>query len=236
MDATTHAASHPDGGAGRLALRVAGNALLGVALGLLAYYALTAGTEWVQQRRLGEDATAAGVGSAADELLTVPEGDPLDFAGWAEEDRAYWAGLAAGGVFGRIVAPEMGLDHLLVKGVSPRDLRRGPGWIPYTDPPGPSGMVGVSGHRTTYGAPFRRLDRLEPGDHVDIYSPYRRYRYEVVEQLIVTPDRTDILESTREPMLTMTACHPPYSARYRIAVRSRLVEVRRLHRGKAPVQ
>ncbi len=89
-------------------------------------------------------------------------------------------------------------------------------------------MRGISGHRTTYGAPFRRIDELEPGDEIQFYSPYRRYTYVVVERFIVRPDQTEVLASTLEPMLTFTACHPLYSARSRIVVQARLLEMRLL--------
>jgi len=91
-----------------------------------------------------------------------------------------------------------------------------------------AGTCGISGHRTTYGAPFFRIDELTPGDIIDLYSPFRRYRYHVIESLVVTPDQIEVVAPTEEPLLTLTACHPPYSARYRLAVRARLVEVRRI--------
>ncbi|HZL06309.1 MAG TPA: sortase, partial [Coriobacteriia bacterium] len=66
------------------------------------------------------------------------------------------------------------------------------------------------------------------GDTIDVFSPFRRYRYVVQRQLIVTPDKVEVFSTTEEPTLTLTACHPPYSARYRIVVQARLSDVRRL--------
>jgi sortase A len=126
------------------------------------------------------------------------------------------------------VAPAMGLDAVVVRGTSPADLRRGPGWIDTTDLPGATGNVGISGHRTTYAHPFGNIQMLVVGDTIDLYSPYRRYRYEVVETLTVTPDRVDVVAHTDEPMLTLTACHPPLSAALRWVVRAKLVEATRL--------
>lgn len=82
--------------------------------------------------------------------------------------------------------------------------------------------------------PFGRLDVLAAGDTIDLYSPYRRYRYEVVRTFVVTPDRVEVIAHTEEPMLTLTACHPPYSARQRLIVQARLVDVRRLDTVSAP--
>lgn len=206
-----------------------GNALIGVAIGLLAYHAITAAFTGAEQTALRRELGAAGrIEVGATEATTSPGGPRLDFDGWADEEGAYWGSLGAGGVFGRIVAPAIDLDAVVVKGVERQDLKAGPGWAPYTDLPGPQGNVGISGHRTTYGAPFRRIDRLAPGDVIDLYSPVRRYRYVVERQLVVTPDKVEVFNTTEEPMLTLTACHPPYSARYRIVVQASLLDVRRI--------
>lgn len=210
-------------------LRAAGNALLGLALGLLAYYGLTTLLGALAQDSLRDEAGPVRAFQADQpDALLEPEGPPMDFDGWAEEDEAHWRALEPGAVFGRIVIPAIGLDSLVVNGVTTADLRRGPGWIDWTDLPGPTGTCGISGHRTTYGAPFGRLGELKPGDTIDVYSPYRRYRYSVTASLVVLPHQVEVVESTERPSLTLTACHPPYSARYRLAVQADLVEVRRV--------
>jgi sortase (surface protein transpeptidase) len=61
-----------------------------------------------------------------------------------------------------------------------------------------------------------------------VYSPYRRYRYSVTASLVVLSHQVEVVESTEKPSLTLTACHPPYSARYRLAVQADLVEVQRV--------
>jgi sortase A len=137
-------------------------------------------------------------------------------------------------VFGRLIIERMELDAVVIKGHSPANLKKGPAWIDYTNLPAPTGNVGISGHRTTYGAPFYRLDELQPGDTIDLYSPYRLYRYVVAESFQVTPDRVDVVESTEQPRLTLTACDPPYSARYRLIVWSDLSEVRHLEESGSP--
>jgi len=217
----------------KLLFHVLGNVLIGVAIGLVGYNAATAGVTALEQSRLRQElAGFQAVAPGAVESTSTPEtrtDEPrFDYGAWESEDGAYWAGLSAGAVFGRIVAPGMDLDSVIVKGVGTRDLRNGPGWAPYTDLPFQTGNVGISGHRTTYGAPFRRLDRLGEGDTIDVFSPYRRYRYVVERQMIVTPDSVEVFGSTPEPTLTLTACHPPFSARYRIVVQARLIDVRRI--------
>lgn len=219
---------------GRAVLRGLGNALLGLALGLAAYYGITTAVNaWEQSRLTAAFQRFAGVAADAPADITVTPGPTMDFEDWSLEDRAYWGSLRAGDAFARLVIPAMDLDVTVVKGVGVADLKKGPGWVPYTDLPGPTGNCGVSGHRTTYGAPFRRLDELEPGDTIDVYSPYRRYRYMVDRVFQVTPDRVDVLRTTPVPTLTLTACHPPYSARYRLIVVASLVEVRRVADDKS---
>lgn len=208
----------------QVTLQALGNVLLGIAVGVAGYYLVTNLVTRYEQSNL-----RSAVPPQMYETR-VTAGPQMDFEGWAQEDRAYWKRLPEGGIFGRLVCTRMGLDSVVVKGVSRADLRKGPGWITYTDLPGPTGNCGISGHRTTYLAPFRALDKVRPGDTIVFYSPYRRYTYKALRIFAVAPNRVDVVATTKEPQLTLTACHPPYSARQRLIVQSRLVEVRKLKR------
>ncbi len=64
----------------------------------------------------------------------------------------------------RIQIPAIGLDKIVVEGVSLADLKKGPGHYPETPLPGQEGNAAIAGHRTTYGAPFHRLDELDAGE------------------------------------------------------------------------
>lgn len=210
------------GSARRKVLLWSGNVLVASALGILAWLVVNHLHGSVEQRRLRSVAPAPMLASSP---AVVTSASVIDMAGWASQDAAYWRSLASGGVFGRLVAPAMGLDHMVVKGAGKEVLRRGPGWVPSTALPG-EGNTGISGHRTTYGAPFFRIHELEPGDSIDLYSPYRRYRYRVAWKRVVVPEWVEVLGETLAPSLTLTACHPWYSASRRIVVRAHLVEVR----------
>jgi len=199
----------------RSVARLASDWLFGFALGLLAYQGVTDGLAARSQAALRSE--MPGLTAPAPAVTSV-----FDFSAW-ERDKAYWDGLEPGQPFATIVCEAMGLDAVVVKGVEPRDLRRGPGWAPYTDVPGPIGNCGISGHRTTYGAPFRRIDRLRPGDRIVLAGPFTTFEYEVKRVFVVRPDQTEVFATTEEPSLTLTACHPPYSARYRIVARAVLV-------------
>jgi len=220
----------------RRVYRALGSILMGVALGLLGYYLVTDVVAGVEQRSLRESLKELGPvgtsGSASE--IAVEEGPAMDFSGWETQDRAYWEALPIGGTFGRLVATRMSLDSVVVKGAKPRTLQRGPGWIATTNLPGPIGNCAISGHRTTYRAPFRRIDRMALGDVIDLYSPYRRYRYKVVKTFTVRPRQVEVIRPTARPTLTLTACHPPYSAAYRFIVQAELVEVSRLTDAPGP--
>lgn len=224
----------------KVGLRALGNVLLGTALGLLAYYLVTDEVARQEQEALLEEAAELGPMGTPSPDLRLDEPDPdsdpdmdpepepayTGWETWLEQDIEYWRELEDQGVFGRLVIEGMDLDAVVVRGVDREALKRGPGWMPYTDVPAQDrGNVGIAGHRTTYGAPFRRLDDLESGDIVYLYSPFRRYTYEVVEKFTVTPDEVEVVRTTEEPMLTLSACHPPYSAAYRLIVRSKLVDM-----------
>ena len=122
----------------------------------------------------------------------------------------------------RIVIPAIGVDKIVVEGVSLTDLKKGPGHFPQTPLPGQEGNAAIAGHRTTYGAPFNRLDELKPGDEVTVTTVQGEFTYEVTETQIVSPTQVEVLEDKGDNRLTLTACHPKYSARQRIVVVSHL--------------
>jgi LPXTG-site transpeptidase (sortase) family protein len=208
----------------RLPLHALSNLLLGAAIGLLSYWGVTNAINGLDQSALRVQLQSSAFGVVADGAIPYS----MDFSGWETQDRPAWVALKEGQAFARLVITKIELDTVVVKGTAPQDLRKGPGWITTTSLPGPDGNVGISGHRTTYGHPFGRLAELAEGDTIDLYSPYRRYRYEVVRLFVVTPDRVDVVAYTKEPMLTLTACHPPFSARQRIIAQAKLVDVRLL--------
>jgi sortase A len=83
--------------------------------------------------------------------------------------------------------------------------------------------VGIAGHRTTYAAPFYRIDELTAGDDIILTAlDGRRFIYKVTDQIIVSPSQTEVLAPSDTPILTLTSCHPRYSAKKRIVVRAAL--------------
>ncbi|MFC4530972.1 class E sortase [Sphaerisporangium dianthi] len=124
--------------------------------------------------------------------------------------------------------PRLGRDYeyAVLEGVGPEDLRRGPGHYPGTARPGKIGNFVLSGHRTTYAAPFNRIDELRRGDDIVVEAPEARYTYRVSGKQVVTPDQVDVIAPVpnhpgarpTEAVITLTTCHPEYSARQRLVV------------------
>ncbi|MGK2929684.1 MAG: class E sortase, partial [Acidimicrobiales bacterium] len=125
---------------------------------------------------------------------------------------------AEGDAAARIVIPRIGIDKIVVEGVSRSDLREGPGHYPDTPMPGQSGNAAIAGHRTTYGAPFHRVDELEPGDEIQVTTVQGAFTYRVMGTEIVAPSDVQVIDDKGDNRLTLTSCHPKYSARQRIVV------------------
>jgi sortase A len=125
--------------------------------------------------------------------------------------------------------PDIGVDVLVVPGVTHDDLKKGPGHYPDTPLPGQLGNASIAGHRTTYGAPFFDLDKLEPGDEMIVTMiTGDRFVYRVTGSEIVGAGDSWVI-TTRDPNvaeLTLTTCHPKYTARDRLVVHSVLVPER----------
>ena len=148
---------------------------------------------------------------------------PLDSDRAAFLARALNRRTDTGDAIGRIRIPEIGVNKVIVEGTDGGSLRKGPGHYPETPLPGVRGTVGIAGHRTTYGAPFNEVDKLEEGDEIAVEMPYGRFVYAVEKEQIVEPTATWVTRRVKHDRLVLTACHPKYSAAQRIVIFARLV-------------
>ena len=123
----------------------------------------------------------------------------------------------------RIQIPSIGVDEYVVEGTDLESLRKGPGHYPDTPLPGEQGTTAIAGHRTTYGAPFRHIDELDPGDRIIVDMPDGRFIYRVEESKIVDDQDLSVLNPVGYRRLMLSACHPLYSAAQRIIVYARQV-------------
>jgi sortase A len=128
-----------------------------------------------------------------------------------------------------IQIPKIKVEKVVVQGVSRTDLKKGPGHVPSTVMPGQAGTFAVSGHRTTYGAPFFRLNELGKGDIISVIDRASIFTYSVTAIRIVRPTDTSVLNNVRgrdgnvKSTIVLTTCHPRFSAKQRLIVFGDLV-------------
>lgn len=209
-------------GRGRALLRGLGDLLItgGVVVLLFAVYELygTGLSTAREQDRLEREFALA---------LSVPRGDPSAPPVRSAVPPAPGAPVAV------LTVPRLGegYRHVVVEGVGPDELKKGPGHYPGTARPGQLGNTVLAGHRTTYGAPFGRFDEIAVGDEIVVADETGSYSYRISGTEVVDPsDTAVVLPVPRQPgaqpskrLLTLVTCTPKYSARYRLIIRGELV-------------
>ena len=126
-----------------------------------------------------------------------------------------------GDAIGTISFPKLGNQYTVVQGTDDASLQRGPGHYPQTAFPGLGQTMAIAGHRTTYLAPFRRINELRHGDKIILTLRYARFTYLVQQVRIVTPTSWWIIKNHGYERLVLSACNPLYSAAQRIVVFAR---------------
>ena len=124
-----------------------------------------------------------------------------------------------------IAMPTIGVNKYVVAGVQTADLKKGPGHYPGTPFPGELGNASIAGHRTTYGEPFRHLDDLNLGDPIIITDLLgRKFTYLVTNQQVVGATDSWVVATTdrTKAFLTLTTCHPEFSAKQRLIISAEL--------------
>jgi sortase A len=135
--------------------------------------------------------------------------------------RVFYKRPLPGDAIGEIEMPAIDKSAYIVEGTDTDDLRKGPGHYHDTPMPGDRGTVGIAGHRTTHGAPFRNIDKLEKGDRIILEMPYGKFIYRVEKTQIVDPTALWVTDKVGYDRLVLSACHPLYSAAQRIIVFAR---------------
>ena len=121
-------------------------------------------------------------------------------------------------VVGRLTILSANINHYVVFGATLNKLEYGPGYILGTSLPGTGGNFAIAGHRTTYGAPFGNLDKTEVGDSILFQTNTNQYEYVITEVKIVSPEDTYVLGNFGDDRITLSTCHPKFSARQRLVV------------------
>jgi sortase A len=140
--------------------------------------------------------------------------------------------------------PRLGADfsRVVVEGSGQDQLAQGPGHYVGTAFPGQPGNVAIAGHRVGKGSPFLDLDQMRPGDAVVVETANYWFTYRVLGdpatgdfdtdpsgipgQEVVLPTDVDVIAATPDAAgsapsgqyLTLTTCHPKFSARQRLVI------------------
>jgi sortase A len=152
-----------------------------------------------------------------------------------------------GDAFAVLHIPRLGEDYaqVVLEGATEATLRQGPGHYEGTALPGQPGNVALAGHRVGKGAPFLELDTLRPGDPIVVETVDSWFVYRVLGdtatgdftadpsgipgQHIVRPADVEVIAPTpgggsapTGSYLTLTTCHPKFSARERLIIHAGL--------------
>jgi sortase A len=186
------------------------------------------GLETAQQQR--------DLGAAFERVTAQPPGETEAAAAEEAEDDDGPPPVEVGDAFAamwferdgeRVVTDEV---LYVVEGTSLEDLKRGPGHYAESAEVGGEGNLGIAGHRTTYGEPFGDLDQLTDGDTIHVVDRTgTEHVYAYREQRVVAPTDVWVVEEPDPlelgaPTITLTTCHPRFSAAQRLVAWGELVE------------
>lgn len=125
-----------------------------------------------------------------------------------------------------LVIPGIKLQEI-IHGGGEESLNKGIWHTPGSSTPGSGGNTVLSGHRFTYGgqAVLYHMDKVRVGDPIVIYWRQKRYEYTVKDTFVVSPARTEILDHSETPLLTIYTCTPLVTATHRLVIQAELKEV-----------
>jgi sortase A len=176
----------------------------------------------LEQRELAQD-----FDRRVDESRAVPVDTPTEQLreSLARAAAAWRTSSKRGDAVARLRIPALGVGEVVVNGTDHDSLKRGPGRYLGSAMPGQGELVYIAGHRTTYGAPFSRIDRLHKADRVFLELPYATIEYAVTGSRIVPASQTSVLTSKGYEQLILQACHPRFFASHRYLAYAKPVRV-----------
>jgi sortase A len=210
--------------------RILGTLMIVAGLGALAWALtvwqwqdpFTAALNKLEQRELEqdfdqrvEDGRATLIDNSAAQLR---ESLPRAAAAWRKSSKR-------GDAVARLRIPALGVGEIVVNGTDHGSLKRGPGRYIGSAMPGEGKLVYIAGHRTTYGAPFSRIDRLHKGDRVSLELPYATIEYAITGSRVVPASQTSVLKSKGYEQLVLQACHPRFFASHRYLAYAKPIRV-----------
>lgn len=118
----------------------------------------------------------------------------------------------------RIIIPAINVDSQVVQGDGWEQLKKGVAQRIGTPDPGQPGNMVLSAHNDIYGEIFKSLDRLAPGDEVQLYTAGEIYTYVVTGSRVVEPTEVSVMDPTEHPSVTLISCYPYLIDNQRIVV------------------
>ena len=118
----------------------------------------------------------------------------------------------------RMVISAINQDAPVVLGDTWEQLKKGIAQHLGTADPGQPGNMVVSAHNDIFGQIFRDLDRLQPGDTVEVYTQAEKFVYVITGTRLVEPTEVGVMEPTVGPTLTLISCYPYLVDTQRIVV------------------
>jgi sortase A len=214
----------------RKLLRILGTLMIVAGLGSLAWALtvwkwedpFTAALNRLEQRELAQsferrldEGRSAGTAIASTDLVEELERNAVR---WRRNSQR-------GDAVARLRIPRLGVSEIVVNGTDRDSLKRGPGRYLRSAMPGEGELVYVAGHRTTYGAPFSRIDKLRKGDRVIVELPYATFEYAITGHRIVSATEVSVLKSKGWEQIVLQACHPRFFATQRYIAYAKPVRV-----------
>ncbi len=181
-------------------------------------------------------ATATDTLTGNDTQITDQSGNTSQSQTTQSGDQSQSSGTSSNGPFDlstqvipgatfKITIPKINSSWVGYEGTNIPSLKRGPGHYIGTPNPGELGTCVIAGHRTTYGAPFNRVDQLVNGDQIIIETPDgKQFTYLVTGKLEVLPKDLSAIKPTEYASLILTTCTPKYYATRRLLIFARLAE------------
>lgn len=118
----------------------------------------------------------------------------------------------------RMVIPAIAVDDPVVQGDGWDQLKKGIAQHLGTADPGQPGNLVVSAHNDIFGEIFRDLDRLKPGDEIQVYTAAEKFVYLIIGTRVVEPTEVGVMDPTVGPTLILISCYPYLVDTQRIVV------------------
>ena len=132
-----------------------------------------------------------------------------------------------GDVVAQITIDKINVEKFVIAGVGYKELEKGPGLFASSPLPGQLGNVSIAGHRTTFGAPFGRVNELAKGDRIVMKTSRGEFVYLVSEApTIVQASDVDVIRTVdpSRAILTLVTCHPKWTSENRMIISAELID------------